>query len=618
MRSILIYLAKRLIFWMLFFVVMRALFLIYYASHIQRENIPFGELILTFYHAFALDLSTAAYILLISYLLLVVFLLSRAKLFYLIEKVYASVVILAFVLITTAELGLYAEWNTKLSYKALSYLQNPSEVFNSVATALFVSLILLWLGLSAAGFFVYTKLVAKAESITRPRFGSLWTLLFVPALLLLAIRGGIQEIPITTSSAYFSRHNILNLAAVNSGYNMLVNTLDSRRFGRENLFKSMDDATALHIVEQLHAVEGDSTMAVLNTTRPNIVIVLLESWSADLIESLGGEPGITPNFRELESKGLLFTQFYASANRSQQAMSSIYAGLPGIPITVITNHPEKYAALPSFVKDMKQQGYYTSFYFGGQLIYGNILSYLMYNGFDRIIEGKDLNPTFTRGKLGVHDQDLLSYYATALNNHPQPFFSTVFTLSSHSPYDFPMEHIIQWPETEKEFVNSAHYTDKALGRFFEIARSQPWYENSLFVILADHSHLTYRNHPMRSFEYHKIPLLLYGPALKDEFRGKTFDVLAGNTDLPATLMAQLNMHAADYFWSKNVFNHYYNPFAFFELNEGLGWKRSEGEFVWNLQADHYYVKNIDPEHEARILQEGKAYLQVLFEEFLSY
>ncbi len=618
MRSILFSLARRLLFWMLFFVVMRALFLIYYASHIQRDAIPFAELMLTFYAAFALDLSTAAYILLLSYMLLLIYLLSRIKLFILIEKAYTSIIIALFVLITAAELGLYAEWNTKLSYKALSYLQNPSEVFNSINTMLFVSLVLIWLLLSIAFTLVYVKWVAKVRQLSGLHYGALWTLLFVPALLFLAIRGGVQEIPITTSSAYFSRHNILNLAAVNSGYNMLVNTLDSRRFGSENLFASMEHGEALEIVKKLHEVKGDSSMKLLNTTRPNIVIVLLESWSADLIESLGGEPGITPHFRELENEGLLFTQFYASANRSQQAMSSIYAGLPGIPITVITNHPEKYAALPSLVKDMKQHGYYTSFYFGGQLIYGNILSYLMYNGFDRIIEGKDLDPNFTRGKLGVHDEDLLSFYATALNDHPQPFFSTVFTLSSHSPYDFPMEHIIQWPETEKEFVNSAHYTDKALGRFFELARSQPWYSNSLFLILADHSHLTYRNHPMRSFEYHNIPLLITGPALAEQYRGKTKDVITGNTDVPATLLAQLGLPADQYFWSKNVLNHYYNPFAFFELNEGLGWKRPEGEFVWNLQADHYYVRNIDPDHEARILQEGKAYLQVLFEEFLSY
>jgi phosphoglycerol transferase MdoB-like AlkP superfamily enzyme len=213
---------------------------------------------------------------------------------------------------------------------------------------------------------------------------------------------------------------------------------------------------------------------------------------------------------------------------------------------------------------------------------------------------------------------MLPWYARELNQLPQPFFSTVFTLSSHSPYDFPGEHPIQWPKLEKDFVNSAHYTDEALADFFAAAKEQPWYDSTLFILVADHSHNTYRNHPIETFEYRKIPLLLTGPALKDSLRGKQNAVICGNTDLPATLMSQLGMPHPEFFWSKDVFNKCYKPFAYFEFNEGLGFMTDEGHFVWNKQLDRYYQNTLPADSASPVTSEGKAYVQQLFQDFLAY
>lgn len=620
MKVVVLGLLKRLMFWLLFFAILRMVFLLYFRESIVLDEIPFSEVLSVFWHALALDISTACYLLVFSYIFLMIHQLTRFKLILHVDRVFALIIMLVYALISTAELGLYGEWKTKLSYKALSYLHNPSEVFNSVSTAVFFLLILFWLLQALLPNYFYCKLVAtesRSGSLKKP--AAWWTLLFIPILIFIGLRGGLNEIPITTSTSYFSKHQILNLAAVNSGNNMMVSTLSSFSIETKNPFVTFPDDEARQIVTDLHQVDGDSTLRLTSIDQPNIVILLLESWSADLVESLGGEPGIAPSFKALEKEGLLFTDFYASGNRSQQAMGSLFAGLPGLPITTITDHPEKYAALPSFIKDIKQSGYYTSFWFGGQLNYGNILSYLMSNEFDEITQGKDLPSSFVRGKLGVHDEYLLKYVATELNNQPQPFFTTVFTLSSHSPYDQPMEEEIHWPKAEKAFVNSAHYTDKALGEFFQLASQQPWYQNTLFLVVADHSHRSYRNHPLGSFEHHKIPLLITGPALDPEFRGKTFDKVSGNTDIPATLLAQLNLDHSAYVWSKNLLNTYYKPFAFFELNEeGFGFKRSDGYVVWDQKAQLFLQKNISPDQEKEIVKEGDAYLQVLFEDFLSY
>ena len=501
---------------------------------------------------------------------------------------YFYLMVAVYNLAAFGDIGIYGEWRTKLSYRALMYLQNPSEVINTAETEQTLLLIVLWTFFTILFCWLYTKFVEPKElALNREESGPNKLILsgsfvFVVGLLFLGMRGGLNEIPITSSKVYYSSHKFANEMSVNPAYYLVENILNSKKVESHAHFNYMDFESAKQRTEKLHAVTCDSTTSILKMEKPNIIVILLESWSADLIESLGGEPGITPNFHELEKDGLLFTNIYASANRSQHAMSSLFGGLPGMPVTTITNHPDKYYAIPSLIRRMDSIGYYNSFYFGGELNYGNILSYLRYNEFDKIVEGRDINEGFVKGKLGYHDTDIMPWYIEQLADHPQPFFSTLFTQSTHSPYDYPkIFDELEWPVIEKPYVNSGHYTDIAIGLLMEKARQQEWYDNTLFIFVADHSHTSYKNHRMESFDHHKIPMLIYGEPLQDSLKGTTFDKICGNTDLPTMILAQLGQSYNEFIWSKDVFNLCYRPFAFFELNNGLGWKTPEGEFVFS-------------------------------------
>jgi phosphoglycerol transferase MdoB-like AlkP superfamily enzyme len=610
---------KLFVYWMLAFQLFRLVFIMYNLRLVRLAGITIAEILQSFYAAFYLDVATACYLLLIVMFVDILQLASGIRFFRSIKLAIVAFFTFIHGLISVAETGLYAEWQSKLTYKVFIYFRHPEEIIQTAPTAMFLVLSGLWLFFSVLLFFSFKRLTkSEAKEKVRPKWLLVPGFFINAAVLLLGARGGIAAIPISVSSAYFSQHNILNLVAVNSTYHFATNLINAVNFKNHNPYAVMPQDEAQLIVKQLFELEKDTTIILLNTPRPNIVVLLLESFSADLIESLGGEPGITPNIAALEKEGLLFTNFYANANRSQQAIGSLIGGLPGIPVTTITNHPEKYHALPSLSKELKKAGYHTSFYFGGQLNYGNIRSFLIYNEIDKLIEGKDLPSSFIRGKLGVHDGDLLPYFANDLINHKEPFFSIVFTLSSHSPYDFPGERTITWPKLERNHVNGAHYTDAAIGRFFELARQQAWYNNTLFILVADHSKNTYRNHPLETFEYHKIPLLLLGPALKDTLKGKQTNMLFMNSDLPATILKQLGLDASSFRWSRNMLNPFTQQFAYFELNEGLGWKTPKGHFVWNKFADHYWQISLKPEDDARVIQEGKAFLQVLFQEFIDY
>ncbi|HQO49367.1 MAG TPA: sulfatase-like hydrolase/transferase [Bacteroidales bacterium] len=610
---------KLALFWMIYFFLLRLAFVLFHLHLISLDGIGVQEVAAVFYHSLKLDLSTASYLVVLSFVLFSAYAATGKYIFLRLNQFFVGILILVNALITAAELGLYSEWKSKLSAKAISYLARPEEVFQTAGGGQTFQLIFIWVLLSLTGLWLFYHFFRPdARLIAAKSAKNLVAIIWLLPLLFFGARGGWAAIPVSVSSAYFSKHAILNAASLNSFYNITFSLLNAQRLDKENIFAVMPEDQARAIVRQIHAVEKDSTTKILKLDRPNIVVLLLESWSADLIESLGGEAGITPHFRELEKDGLLFTHFYANANRSQQAIGSLYAGLPGIPITTITDHPDKYASLPSFSKVLNGSGYETAFYFGGQLNYGNILSYLISNEIDVIVEGKDLPGDLPRGRLGVHDGIMLPFVAGQLDRLKEPFFTTVFTLSSHAPYDYPMEQLITWPKLEKEFVNGAHYTDKAIAAFFAEARGRKWFDNTLFIIMADHSKGTYRNHPLESFDYHKIPLLLCGPALKDSLKGKTFMPICGNTDLPATLLKQLNLSSESFSWSKNVFNAGYKPFAYFELNEGLGWIRPEGFFVWDKFADRYFQNTLPAPLQDSVVREGKAYLQVLYGDFLKY
>lgn len=198
--------------------------------------------------------------------------------------------------------------------------------------------------------------------------------------------------------------------------------------------------------------------------------------------------------------------------------------------------------------------------------------------------------------------------------------SALFTLSTHSPYDQPMDDVISWAKSEKQngYLNSAYYCDKSIGKFFEKAKQQPWYSNTLFIIVADHSHNSYKNHPVHVRDYRHIPLFLYGDVLKPEFKGQKDNRIGSQTDIATTLLNQMNISSDDFFWSRDLFNPTTPEFAFYECTDGVGWISEDGYFVWSSKVPDLTIDEIPAEKEDTVVKNGKSYLQVLFQEFMDY
>ena len=618
---IIISLIKQFIFWMLIFAVSRAVFFVYYSSIIKLENIEISEIFAAFWHAIPLDIATASYIIIIPFFILLIQSFYGAKWLNYLNLAYTLIILFVYLLITTSEIGIYDEWKTKLQYKALLYFSSPDEIYKSSETSIFFILILIFIVQYGVGYWFYKRFIFTKIKKSKRSFIFSGLFLFITSVMIfLGLRGGVGEIPITQSISYFSKHNFVNLASINSGYSLLISTLENYEFKNTNPFKFYDSQEAINRVEQLHKVDTDTTIYILNTNRPNIVILLLESWSADLIYTLSGTKGITPQFNKLESKGILFTNFYASGNRSEQAMSAILGGFPSTPITAITHNLDKILKLPSLTKTLEKEGYSTSFYFGGDLMYGGIKSFISVNGFDVIKEESDIDDAIPRGKLGIHDEYMLNEQLIDLKTEKQPFFSMLFTVSTHSPYDQPMEDVISWAKRsgQNDYLNSAYYTDRSLGEYFEEARKQPWYSNTLFILVADHSHNTYNNWSVDSKEYRKVPLLLYGDVIKDEFLGEKINKIGSQTDIGVTLLSQLNIEHNDFLWSRNLFNPTIPNFAYYESTDGGGWITPNGYFVYKKTIDGHPIMEIEPQLKDSIIMDGQSYLQEVFREFMEF
>jgi len=481
------------------------------------------------------------------------------------------------------EACLYREWKAKLSMQALSHFTNPSEVFKSASLGLTV----LFFSLTIIFSWLYIKFYRKKVSAkhlhpltTEPIGTKVWKgiafILSIVAFCAITIRGGLQAIPIQSSDAFFCTQPLVNDAAVNPFWNIVYNIIDYENHFKENPYKDFPQQKADSITRSLFKIDKDTTAVFLTTNRPNIVYIILEGWSAYCVKSYGGDD-FAPFIDSLSRQGIRFTKLYPAGYVSDQGIPAVLSSYPTMSHISIINQDSKSAPLPCINQDLKKYGYQSGFVFGGDLNYGNIRSYVYNKQFDVVKEERDFDGSFSHGKLGVQDKDMAKEYIKLINAAKPPFVYAWFTLSSHMPYDYPGKQK-QLTPIENDYVNSIIYADGALKQFFNDAKKQPWYKNTLFVIVSDHSHTSHRNFNVYDSEHHRIPLLFFGDVINPLYRGKVIDSVYSQLDITCTLLKQmgLNDEAKQYIWSKNMFNAYTKSFAFFCNFSGAGFITNQG------------------------------------------
>lgn len=622
MKSILRHLLLFFLFWQVVFYFFQTIFLIY--NHVQLKGAGFGEVLYSYWAAIPLNVSMA------SYFTVPLLLMSIVQLF--VKRSFlprASTFFVVFLLFVTAltclsELPIYTEWGTKLNYKALMYIKRPDEIMHTASIQLLLLALVLIVAVIIGFRWLYKKYFRYPVTFERTSWkrSAIYATLLLPSgllLLVLGIRGGFAQIPVNQSSAYYSKYNTLNLAAVNSVWNISHSITQNYATSGKNPYICMSPADAKKIVDALHAVPKDTTNSFLTTTRPNIMFLIMEGVSADCVPECGGD-SIMTHLGQWANDGIMFTNCYASGTRSEQGMAAIFSGFPAQPVTSIIEQQDKFSKLPSIAKILEQQGYYTGFYFGGQLSYGNILSYMIYNGMDTLVDQNNFG-NLPQGKLGVHEEYMINVLLNDIGKQKQPFCTSYFTTSTHAPYDLPRHVSKSWKVDEwGDYLQACFYSDSCMNVFIQRAKTQPWYKNTLFIAVSDHGHLSHKKRVYWSAEHHHIPMIFFGDVIKPEWKGKKIDRIVQQHDLPATLMAQMNLPYKDFVWSRNQMNPYYQrQFAYFSVVDGYGWTVPGAQVAYDFPSRQFYMEQFDnPARKDSINRQAQAYLQTMFQQYLDY
>ncbi|WP_375418828.1 LTA synthase family protein [uncultured Hymenobacter sp.] len=608
------------LFWLVFFVVSRVIFLLYH--HALAAALPPATLLGIFGYGLRLDLSITAYLCLVPFGLFVIGSLAGPR-FPLARLVgaYTAVVGAVLTILVMADADLYRVWGFRLDATALQYIGTPGEMA-ATATSAPLGLLFSLIGLIMLGTWGLYKLVVGRLDSLPPWFGrgraALAGLLYV-VLLALPLRGGTQQIPVNQSDVYFSDRPFANHAAINSIWNVAdaLLKLQSERTPRPYLA----DSTARRLVATLYPAGGGresgaiKSASLLREPRPNVLFLILESFTAKLVGSVGGEAGVTPTLDSLARTGVLFNHIYAAGDRSQKGLVALLSGYPNQPTTSIIKYPRKTARLPHLARSLALASYHSRYYYGGELAFANMKSYLRTAGYEQLIERSDFRAQDQNSKWGAHDHVLFNRLLTDLPQLPNPFFVTAFTLSSHEPYDVPMKAKFPGKSEADLFRNSVYYTDSALGDFVRAARRQPWWEHTLVVLVADHGHPLPGNTPNDDPAKFHVPLVLSGGALRPEVRGRVVPEIGSQTDVAATLLRQLGLPATDYPWSRDLLRPAPVPFAFYCYTDGFGTVTPAGALTFDNVGRR--VTRRSPGATEAQLELGKAYQQLSLEDFAS-
>lgn len=598
-----IYWGKTILFWLIFFVIQRLIFIFFNVSYIKDTSL--GNLLLAFIHGGRLDVSIIGYMMMMVVLAQIVSMVLRRLFSYNFISYLSYVMIILFSALLLSDTYLFSFWGRHLDGEAIGFLETPDVVLRSLEWYQSLGFVVAFVVVVIAFIWGFNRWVRSSQLPSKEKISwknvalQLSILLFLGGLLILPIRGGVGVAPINTGVAYFSAERFANQAALNPIWNLMysLKKLDATK----RHYHFMEDEKAEVIFNNL-TKESGSFPILLSDKHPNVVVILLESFAWHIIEPLGGD-AVTPNFSKLCKEGVLFSNIYAASTRSDKGLVAAIAGYQVMPTYSIIRHPNKSETLSFLPQKFNDAGYQDIMYmYGGDMGFKNMQSFVTQAGFKRTISMDDFPSEYQGQKWGVHDQYTFDRLANEMKQAKEPFFYFFFTLSSHEPFDVPMERVY-----DNDYHNSIHYTDRCLGDLIQTVKQNGQWDNTLFILLADHGVGGPAKYTQDMKKHNHIPMLWTGGALavKDTVVSK----VGSQTDMARTLLNQLEMDDKGFPFSKNLLDEGLNGFAFFDYPDAMGFVEDSLYQVYDNQINRFVQMEKAKNREDSL--KAKAYLQVL-------
>lgn len=526
--------------------------------------------------------------------------------------------------IIVADAVMYEFWQFKLSSVVLAYAAYPEGTANSVSTTFVATRLgagVLLMALIIGGCIWLTPRRSTPSSLQYRLTTAAFTLLAVAAVAVPT--GGL-------GSVYKSDRLFLNHAAVNPVLGF-VSSCDVRPYA--DRFDTFDDTRLATNMQGLYPATPTLTDTLLNTRRPDVLVVFVESFGSEFVTSLGGARGTTPKghvedvdqqFERLIPEGIFWTNYYSNSFRTDRGTVSAFCGWPSYPDVGLMTHTEYHAQLPSLPRSMQRAGYTTSYLYPGPTTNMGKGTFLRGIGFQQVLDDKAFSATELDSPWGAHDLTSARKVASIMSRPAaKPRLFCYQTVSSHESWDVPYARL-----TDK-VQNAFAYTDAAIGTLVDSLKHSPVWDNLLIVIIPDHGHLynvpadqialakqrgakggksgngtgkaangtkgsatpdgPLHHQAFDDPEFFHSPMLWLGGAIKQPRR---MDVLMNQSDLCATLLAQLGIDHKDYPWSRNVLSLSYTyPFVYSTFPAGILFRDATGTTLYDTTADRIILQD---------------------------
>ena len=554
------------------------------------DDASLADALAAIWNGLSLDVTIALYLLSVPFLVVTVSVFwKRWQWLAWLLKGYFAIMALPVVLAIVADNVLYRYWGIKLDASVLQFLDTTGAAFTSISWwAIILLIIVIALGTWGIAYLLIrmTPRNLPILSAKKQLLMSVLMVLLLP-LIIIGIRGGVGESTSNVGQVYFSQKQFFNHAAVNPVFSFLSSFSSTHQLPDHHFY---DSETCHQLTDHLFFTtsRGDSTL--LRIKQPHIVMIIMEGCGGTFT-MLNGRPDVTPNLTRLAAEGVFFSNCYANSWRTDRGNVSILSGYPAFPNSSVMKMAQKCDKLPSIARTLSHEGYRSRYIYGGDINFTNTKGYLMGTGFAEALGDKDFSLSEQRSSSwGVCDEKVFEHTVQLMKKDRQQYRKTmnvVMTLSSHEPWDVPMEKVF-----DDEILNAFHYLDKSIGSFVEQLKANDLWKETLLMILPDHG-TRYQEYGYGSAVTCHIPMIWTGGAVAAP---KDVKVLCNQSDLAATLLGQMGIPHDDFPFSRDVLSRdYRHPFASYSFTNHIALIDSTHQFhLYDLQdkrtADDTYYR----------------------------
>ena len=616
MKKRFLFLLTSYIMWLPLLAIQKPIFLCYHQD--LANGCTLNDYLQVITHGLLLDCTIAGYLTVLPLLMTLISVWLPGTGYRKLLKGYFSCMAILIAAIFAVDVALYGYWGFRLDATLFFYLQSPGDAMASVPMGQFFAQLLLFAIYAAGMYWVLKRFIVPLfpdTAVEKPVVGSVG-ILFLAGLLFIPIRGGVTTSTANVGMVYFSNNQFLNHSAINPCFSLLASLSKQQDFAAQ--FDFFPEEERKEIFEELlnrfpqefdkenqKKCTNDSGLIQLHEEKPNILIILTESFSANALDPT---QDIMPNYNRLRNEGIFFSNLYANSFRTDRGIVATLNGYLAQPTTSIMKYPAKSQTLPSIAKVLTTNGYVADMLYGGDINFTNMQSYFYSSGYSRITADRDFPITSRLSKWGANDDITFRHLYEEIKNRDtqSPWLTTFLTLSSHEPFDVPYHRL----DEVGLYPNSVAFTDSCIGNFIDQLKKLPVWKNTLVILVSDHGYPYPEDVKNEEPRRYQIPMLWLGGIIQ---KPAVITRYANQTDLAATLLHLLGLPHEDFTFSRNIFSPDYPEYAFYTYSNGFGFIDSTGVTVYDNEGNKPIIESTQEGSDLRI-RKGKALLQTLYDD----